>query len=388
MVKNIFSRGASGNQFEIIKHYIFNNILAIIWILLIFTILGCGPTLKQVSISDPAVMAEREKQKEIAFDTYVKREKRLYKVGFPLHVEATSINIKDVKPNCGFIITTKDSYPKEYQEIAQRYFNFGDNPIIYYVLPRSPAAKAGIKPGDFLINYNGTVLSGKSYKEIISIFEKSFQDKNKPISIIIKRNDKNVELKFDPISCCSYNLILINSDLINALSDGKNVAVTSGLMRAVENDEELAFVLSHEIAHNALGHIRKKRRNRFLGTMLGVAVAATTGIYTNAFSNLGGAAFSKKFEFEADYAGLYIAARAGHDIRGATNFWRRLAAENPQAIKKGFGASHPSTPERFVAMEKTIQEIIEKQRLDQPLIPERKHKRSSTETGSSDAPKE
>jgi predicted Zn-dependent protease len=159
-------------------------------------------------------------------------------------------------------------------------------------------------------------------------------------------------------------------------------------MRAVENDNELALVLSHEIAHNALGHIKKKRKNVFLGTLLDVALGVTTGVYTDAFSNIGGAAFSKGFEFEADYAGLYIAARAGHDIRGATNFWRRLAAEHPQAIKKGFGRSHPSTPERYVAMEQTVQEIIEKQKLDQPLIPERKQERSYQETGSSAAPSE
>ncbi len=90
----------------------------------------------------------------------------------------------------------------------------------------------------------------------------------------------------------------------------------------------------------------------------------------------GGGAFSKGFEFEADYASLYIAARAGHDVKSAPNFWRRMAAEHPKSLEKGFLASHPSTPERFVAMEKTIQEIKEKQKLGKPLIPEPKEKRS------------
>jgi hypothetical protein len=388
MFKCIFSRDSSGNQLVICKPYGLKNSWGILCLLLIVTIIGCGPTLKQASISDPAVMAERDKQQELALTTYVEREKRLYKVGFPLLVEATSINVQAVKPNCGFKITTKDRYPKEYRDIAQRYYNLGDNPIISYVHPRSPAAKAGVKPSDSLVNYDGTVLSGKSYKEITNILDGSFRTKSKKIPVVIQRNGKAVKLQIDPVLCCNYNLILINHDLINALSDGKNIAVTSGLMRAVENDDELAFVLSHEIAHNALGHTRKKRRHRIFGTLLDVAVAATTGVYTNAFSNIGGAAFSKGFEFEADYAGLYIAARAGHDIRGAPNFWRRLAAEHPQAIKKGFGSSHPSTPERFVAMENTIQEIIEKQKLDQPLIPERKQQRSGTETGSTDVPNE
>jgi len=362
----------------------FKKYFNIICLLLIFTIFGCGPTLKQANISDPAVMAERDKQKELAFDTYIRREKRLYKVAFPLLVSAASMNIDQVMPTCGFTFSTNDCYPKEYQEIARRYFNFNDNPIISYVHPQSPAAKAGIKPGDSLVNYNGTVLTEKSFKEIGNIIKNTSQKKGTPISVVVKRNGQIVKFQVDPIPCCNYDMILINNDLINAITDGKNVAVTSGLMRAVKNDDELAFVLSHEIAHNVLGHIKKKRRHTILGTVLDVAVAATTGVYTNTFSNIGRGAFSKGFEFEADYAGLYIAARAGHDIRGAPNFWRRLAAENPKAIQKGFGASHPSTPERFVAMEETIKEIIEKQKLEQPLIPERKQQRTGTETGSTD----
>jgi hypothetical protein len=386
MFKSIFLGGASGNQFVIRKHNGLKNIAQITFLLLIFTIIGCGPTLKQARVSDSAVMAERDKQKELAFSTYVEREKRLYKIGFPLLVEAANINIHDVKPDPGFEITTIDIYPKKYQAIAQSYFNFNNNPIVYVVHATSPAAKAGLKPGDTLISYDGFVLSGKSYKEIVSIFDKSLQDKYKSIPIVVHRNGNNINLQIDPVICCKYNLILINNDQINAFSDGKNIVITSGLIRAVENDSELAFVLSHEMAHNVLGHMKKKRRNVILGSIFDIALGVTTGVYTNTFSNLGGAAFSKGFEYEADYAGLYIAARAGHDIRGAPNFWRRLAAEHPQAIQKGFGRSHPSTPERYVAMEQTIQEIKEKQKLDQPLIPERKQKRSYQETESSTAP--
>jgi predicted Zn-dependent protease len=176
--------------------------------------------------------------------------------------------------------------------------------------------------------------------------------------------------------------VLLLDDRINAFSDGKHIIITNGLIRAVENDNELALVVAHEIEHNVLGHIGKKRRNVPLGSIFDILVLATTGISTGgAFGRLGGAAYSQGFEFEADYARLYIAARAGYDIKGAANFWRRLAAEHPQTIEKGFAASHPSTPERFVAMEKTIQEIKEKQKLGKPLIPETKEKSDSKATG-------
>jgi len=124
-----------------------------------------------------------------------------------------------------------------------------------------------------------------------------------------------------------------------------------------------------------LGHVTKKRGNVLLGSIFDILILGATGVSTGGiFGRLGGAAYSKGFEFEADYAGLYIAARAGHDVSGATNFWRRLAAEHPKSMERGFAASHPSTPERFVAMEKTIGEIKEKQKLGKPLIPESKGK--------------
>ena len=177
--------------------------------------------------------------------------------------------------------------------------------------------------------------------------------------------------------------MLVPEDSINAKSDGKNIIFTNGLVRFCENNDELAFVISHEIAHNVLGHISKKKGNVAIGTVFDVLLAVGLGVNTGgAFGKMGGAAYSKGFEFEADYAGLYIAARAGIDVSSASNFWRRMAAEHPKSTEKNFGASHPSHPERFIAMDNTVKEIKEKQKIGKPLIPEPKEKISGGETGS------
>jgi Zn-dependent protease with chaperone function len=354
----------------------------VIFLTLIIIFIGCAPTLKQTHISDQDIKAEKEKQQEIAFDTLIKRQKRLYDVSFPLLAASSSMNINDVRPVGGFMFCTKDAYPKDYQDIAKRYFNIGDKPVIYYVHPKFPAAKVGIKTGDRLINYNGSVLTGKSFKEINNILQQSQLSKNNQITMVVEREGQIMDFKMEGIPCSKYFMGVVPNDQINALSDGSNIVVYSGLIRYVENDDELAFVVAHEIAHNVLGHIGKKRGNVLLGSVLDVLILATTGVSTGgAFGQVGGAAFSKGFEFEADYAGLYIAARAGYDVSSAANFWRRLAAEYPKSMEKAFAASHPSTPERFVAMEKTIQEIKEKQKLGKPLIPESKEKRSGGATG-------
>ena len=82
--------------------------------------------------------------------------------------------------------------------------------------------------------------------------------------------------------------------------------------------------------------------------------------------------FSKEFEADSDYMGLYMAARAGFDINMAPNFWRRMAVEHPGSIKKNYMATHPSTPERAAALRETIEEIEEKLRGGMPLAPKYK----------------
>ena len=69
-------------------------------------------------------------------------------------------------------------------------------------------------------------------------------------------------------------------------------------------------------------------------------------------------------EKEADYVGLYLTARAGYDISLAPEFWRRFPA-----IGGDLGWSHPDMPERAAALAATRDEILEKVKLDQPLVP-------------------
>ena len=68
--------------------------------------------------------------------------------------------------------------------------------------------------------------------------------------MVVERDDKILELKIITIPCCKYNVLLIPGDSINASSDGKNIIFTNGLVRFAENNDELSFVVAHEIAHN------------------------------------------------------------------------------------------------------------------------------------------
>ena len=144
------------------------------------------------------------------------------------------------------------------------------------------------------------------------------------------------------------------------------------MIRFAETDEDLQLVLAHEIAHNSEGHLDKQRGNALLGGIFDV-VAAVYGVNTQgAFSNMSTLMFSQDFDREADYVGMYMLARAGVETIEAANFWRKMAAEYPAAIRGTFASSHPATAERYTNIEAAHDEVELKLTAGIELVPERK----------------
>lgn len=163
----------------------------------------------------------------------------------------------------------------------------------------------------------------------------------------------------------------------NAYADGDMVVVGRRLMHLVRSDDQLAFIIAHEFAHNIMNHLDDQVNNMagglFLGTILDETLSAGTGISTGGdFRRLGGdmgsVSYSPAYEYEADYVGLYILARAGYALEKAPDVWRLMAALSSQ--KPPIVKTHPTSPERFVMMKKIIEEIAEKRKNKQALLPE------------------
>lgn len=172
---------------------------------------------------------------------------------------------------------------------------------------------------------------------------------------------------------CAYPIEFKEGDEVQAFTDGKRIVVYSGLMRFVANDDELAAVIAHELAHVTMGHKGKKVQNAVVGSIGGLAVDVafaaaginTGGAFSKVGSNVGVLAYSKEFEKEADYVGLYYTARAGFDTGVVSDLWRRMAARN----KGNYSITHPSAPERYALIEETHREIEAKKASGTPVEP-------------------
>ncbi|MFC1515344.1 M48 family metallopeptidase [Thermodesulfobacteriota bacterium] len=342
-------------------------------VLLLFSF-GCATRLSRPDTDDAAANAERLEQLKLSLSLLLERQVRTWKVGNKLRREAADLCEDDVRYTFGFFAVDRKTFSKEYQDVADD-IGLGPDVRIWDVLPDFQSPELELKKKDTIVEIDLNPISDfKSFEKAMK-----YPFKTGVLNIkLIRESGERVSGWLKGVSACDYRAAVAMSDMINAYADGKNVIITTGMLRFTESDDELALVLGHEFAHNVLGHMNQKRVQSAAGLLLDLAVTVFTGVNTGGlFSSLGGNMFSTEFEADSDYMGLYIAARAGYDIKIAPEFWRRMAVEHPASIGKHYLATHPSTPERSAALKESIEEIENKIKEEKPLTPEYKSNKSN-----------
>ena len=294
---------------------------------------------------------------------------RLKDVAFPLSVAAAPLCPHDIQPTYGFELHDKNNYAKlpkpEYREAAIEYYGISDGVSLRYVHPRLPAGLAGLHARATVVSLDGEILDNKTAEDAAEIVRRLDRRKEGPLHVVVKDLEKIREVDLYSVRICKYPIILVQSDVINAFADGTRVIVTTGMLDFTANDAELAVVIGHEIAHNALTHIDDLRLSHVLDSLFN----AHTGHQAELTAIATGFSFSKEFETEADYIGLYIAARAGHDLSAVGQFWERISRRAFTASSPAFSTTHPSYPDRIGAYKNTLREISNKIERSDPLLP-------------------
>ncbi len=156
-----------------------------------------------------------------------------------------------------------------------------------------------------------------------------------------------------------WELAIVDQPDVNAyVLPGGKIVVKSGLLGVTANQDQLAAVIGHEVAH-VTSHHSNERASRASVTGFGVDVAAILlggpyGRNTNAaYGALStGVAFglsnpfSRKQESEADLIGLEYMAMAGFDPRESVELWKNMNAASTSRIPP-FLSTHPSGETRI-----------------------------------------
>ncbi|MGD2118064.1 MAG: M48 family metalloprotease [Chromatiales bacterium] len=344
--------------------------LAFFPVLLALGLQGClAPQTQRLKPDAEQLEQEKQKQLELALQHRTSQQQRLADTSFPLLQAASVLCPDQQKAATGLLLTTSDSYSEQFRPVAKRLYGVDDGLHVLHVVPNSPAALASIQPGDVIHTINDKTLSN-SKAGISELLELIRQADIAQFDFEIQRNDESLQIRLHSTTICRYPVTLSESDAINAYADGSSISITKGMLRFT-NDQELAQIVAHEIAHNVMRHFRDRTINLLGGLLVDVAVATTGAPITGVFGALGASAYMKQYESEADYVGLYIMARAGLEIDHAENFWRRMASEHPEGITgDGLSPTHPTTPSRFLAIRQTIEQIKSKQAAGKKLLPD------------------
>lgn len=236
--------------------------------------------------------------------------------------------------------------------------------------------------GKKTLNYYNLSQEPKLGGQVLMMQTKELKAKEKKLDAAADPKEyariKRIVSKITPVSHYPefpYEAHLADVDIVNAwCAPGGKIMVYTGLWDPKKglvekgNEDELAAVLSHEIAHATARHVTESISRNMTIMMVGAAVqtaiavggsAEGANLFGEIFSdgmNLYIPSYSRSNESEADSLGLMYMARAGFDPRWAVILWQKAAKKKKD--RTNLYASHPSSGARAKALEKLLPEAM------------------------------
>ncbi|MBF0445255.1 MAG: M48 family metalloprotease [Magnetococcales bacterium] len=303
-------------------------------------LVSCVSTPKPPEVPIVIANATLDDLQDRAVELQHRRQLRVTEVWHRLTSANASFCGGSVKGSLGIGLGYSALYDKPFQKSYQRLFGVGAVPQIIYLQPDGPADKAGLKKGDLIVGVEASLLASQSDENIDSWVKDILLpalNKKKQVTLTVK-NQQGVrsEIIVYPEPTCRQPISLYTVNTISAAEvDNLRVYITTGMLRFLQNDDQLAWILGHELAHITL-HSQGS---------------------------------TKTSEHLADYVGSYFTARAGYDPDKIIDFWQRWAAEDPPTIALEGYKTHPSIAIRIAKIRAANKEITEKMIQNKDLTP-------------------
>ncbi|CAM3579522.1 M48 family metallopeptidase [Parendozoicomonas haliclonae] len=213
-------------------------------------------------------------------------------------------------------------------------------------------------------------MSSQSYQEMRSQAKKerklvSHGQQVRRLQTIADRLTRQVGVFRPDAGNWPWQVTLIQEDTLNASClPGGRIVFYSGIIETLKlNDDEIAAIMGHEIAHALREHGREAMSEAYMvqlgssltGALLGVSnetldMANQVVHYAMTLPN------SRTNEAEADIIGLELMARAGYNPEAAVSLWKKMAAQNTQRPPE-FMSTHPATETRIDGLNSYIPKV-------------------------------
>jgi len=224
-------------------------------------------------------------------------------------------------------------------------------------------------------------LSFKSYKQVIDTSKLS--DNQEQVAML-KRVGNRIKIAVeeymemnglsDQLQGFEWEFNLIDADVVNAWAmPGGKVAFYTGIMSICKDENGIAVVMGHEVAHAIANHGRERMSTGLLANIglssvslaMGQNPTLTQRIFMQSIgmgTQIGMLKFSRAHESEADRIGLIFRAMGGYDPAEAPKFWQRMDENTKKSGGEGPAAwlsTHPSHEKRIADLQAQIPEAME-----------------------------
>lgn len=226
-------------------------------------------------------------------------------------------------PAAGLTIDYIGAYSPADRGLVRKQTGLGAWPQVLSVQQGGPADNGGILPGDSIIAVGGAdVMKLATTMDDPGLLADHLYDiiatsrPGVPLSIVVRRAGRTLSLNLMPRMICSARFVFKDHKGIAAYTDGSTVAIASGAIDFAANDDELALIAGHELAH-IIAHDK-----------------APASLFDR-----------RTMEDDADLLGARLALCAGYDVARSLDFWKRLATRDP-----AHGPAHRSAMERHARL--------------------------------------
>lgn len=208
------------------------------------------------------------------------------------------------------------------------------------------------------LSQNKTISSGKD----VDLVRRVGKDLKAATEVYYKSIGKGADLKE---FAWEFNVV-DDPNTVNAFCmPGGKVVVYTGILKVTQNEDALAVVMGHEIAHALANHGNERMSQGIVAqlglTSLDLALSQKPAATRALLMSAAGAGvqvgallpFSRKHESEADEIGLYLMAMAGYNPSEAAPFWARMT-QSGGGRPPEFLSTHPDPTKRSETLKKLV----------------------------------
>ncbi len=266
---------------------------------------------------------------------------RVATVGYRLSAaNASQCPVRDVLT--GLLLHEPGGYPLAYRSEVSILHGFTGGFGIRAVVPGSAGARAGLMKGDEILALEGSDL--RTFRQDLVTRAASYNRVEAFLVLLttalgrgdarleVLRDGESISLSLQGEPGCGGRTAIVRGQGRRAWTDGAYIAVTPGMADFTRSDDELAFVVAHEMAHNILDRTAARDVSALMAT-LGMEAMPSRGN-----------------ELNADAIAVGLMARAGYDPSMAEELLVRLRSMRPLDVS----LTHPGLKRRIAAIRAAI----------------------------------